>query len=189
MSIKWIPVDEKMSGVCGEYWVTYDGGLVTIAYYDDSLGRWDLDPFGDYHCYDVIAYAEIEHPEPYKTGKDFEEAKRQIEHQIKTDRFNKAKQLINDFCKREYGSEADFTNLIEIPILYSTYGDDEMIEVQVNVNLIDYEIVFLKRDNRNNEKEYSVYKTEYCDDLRQMIKCVLEPLDFNDLYAEYDFED
>lgn len=102
---------------------------------------------------------------------------------------NKAKELINSFCLSEYRSEADFTNLKEIPILYSTYGDDEMIEVQVNVNLIDREIVFLKRDSRNNEEEYSIYEVEKYKNLKEMNDYRLEWMDFNDLYAEYDFED
>ena len=64
-----------------------------------------------------------------------------------------------------------------------------MIEVQVNVNLVDYEIVFLKRDNGNNEEEYSVYKVDGYATLKEMNDYVLEWMDFNDLYAEYEFDE
>ena len=50
----------------------------------------------------------------------------------------KANELIDHFCWVEYGSPADYNNLKEIGIAYTTISDDE-IPLQVNVDLVNSE--------------------------------------------------
>lgn len=51
----------------------------------------------------------------------------------------KAKELINAYCTKEFGNEADFKDLRRIGIAYTTLTDKEF-EVQVYANLMDYRI-------------------------------------------------
>ena len=51
----------------------------------------------------------------------------------------RAKGLISDFCRSEYGSEADFSDPTKIGVAYTTVTDDE-IPIQVNIDLVNYRI-------------------------------------------------
>lgn len=51
----------------------------------------------------------------------------------------KAQRLINDFCEREYDHPADFQDLQNIGIAYSTVTDAEL-EIQVTANLVGFSI-------------------------------------------------
>lgn len=83
---------------------------------------------------------------------------------------NKAKVLIDDFCEREYGSGADFSNLSKIDIAYTTTEDDK--EIQVSVDLVDFSI-----DTWVNNELYDLaaYNT-----MQELIE-VLKYLDFDEL--------
>ena len=86
----------------------------------------------------------------------------------------RAKQLIAEYCKREFGEESspDFTNIEKIPIAYTTTEDDEH-EIQVYADLVNCEITkFI------DGKQYSV---EWYDNLAQMNSDCLEGLDFDEL--------
>ena len=83
---------------------------------------------------------------------------------------NKAKVLIDDFCEREYGRGADFSNLSKIDIAYTTTEDDK--EIQVSVDLVDFSI-----DTWVNNELYDLaaYNT-----MQELIE-VLKYLDFDEL--------
>ena len=51
----------------------------------------------------------------------------------------RAKGLISDFCRSEYGSEADFSDPAKIGVGQTTVTDDE-IPIQVNIDLVNYRL-------------------------------------------------
>ena len=87
---------------------------------------------------------------------------------------DKAKALINDFCESEYGSPADFSNLHNVHLAYTTYTDDEL-PLQVTADLIDHAII--------HEFNNVTFQAEMYDDLTQMIENGLTGLDFDELVA------
>lgn len=89
----------------------------------------------------------------------------------------KAKELINDFCEQEYGEGADFTDLHDIGIAYTTYTDDEK-ELQVTADLIDCKIIY--------EYDGETFKTEQYKDIDDMAENGLTGLDFDELVSPPD---
>ena len=89
--------------------------------------------------------------------------------------FELAQKYINEFCDREYGSTADFNNINEVGIGYTTVTEDE-IELQVNADLENYQIKYYL-DKR-------LYKTEDYDSLQELTENALSALDFNELAYE-----
>ena len=87
---------------------------------------------------------------------------------------DKAKYLINSFCEAEYDSEADFSDLHNVGIAYTTLTDDEL-PVQVTADLIDYKITY--------EFNGEVYNTEQYDSIDDMIKDGLTGLDFDSIIS------
>lgn len=87
---------------------------------------------------------------------------------------DKAKHLINSFCEAEYDSEADFSDLHNVGIAYTTLTDDEL-PVQVTADLIDYKITY--------EFNGEVYNTEQYDSIDDMIKDGLTGLDFDSIIS------
>ena len=87
---------------------------------------------------------------------------------------DKAKALINDFCENEYGSPADFSDLHNVHLAYTTYTDDEL-PLQVTADLIDHAII--------HEFNNVTFQAEMYDDLTQMIENGLTELDFDELVA------
>ena len=49
--------------------------------------------------------------------------------------------MINDFCMKEYGNEADFGNMEMIPIAYTT-SEDEKHEIQVYADIENLKIQY-----------------------------------------------
>ena len=94
--------------------------------------------------------------------------------QIYEDSLEKAKELINDFCVDEYGEGADFTDLHDVGIAYTTYTDDEK-EFQVTADLIDCKITY--------EYDGETVKTEQYKDIDDMVKNGLTGLDFDELVS------
>ena len=84
----------------------------------------------------------------------------------------RAKGLISDFCRSEYGSEADFSDPAKIGVAYTTITDDE-IPVQVNIDLVNYRLERYLDDEHLETRQYS--------SLQELISNELENLDFNDL--------
>ncbi len=85
--------------------------------------------------------------------------------------FDRAKRLINEFCRQEYEEDADFDDLNAVGLAYTTVTDAEL-ETQVNANLIDYTIDRYVSGVLVDQWRY--------DSLREMCD-VLESLDFNEL--------
>ncbi len=83
-----------------------------------------------------------------------------------------AKDHINEYCQREFGSHADFTDLRKIGIGYTTITDAEH-EVQVYANLLDHRIeVYLN----GSLAQYAQYSS-----LLDMVHSGLPHLEFDDL--------
>ena len=84
----------------------------------------------------------------------------------------RAKGLISDFCRSEYGSEADFSDPTKIGVAYTTVTDDE-IPIQVNLNLVNYRLERYLDDEHLETRQYG--------SLQELISNELENLDFSDL--------
>ena len=84
----------------------------------------------------------------------------------------RAKGLISDFCRSEYGSEADFSDSAKIGVAYTTVTDDE-IPVQVNIDLENYRLERYLNDEHLETRQYR--------SLQDLITNELESLDFSDL--------
>ena len=84
----------------------------------------------------------------------------------------RAKGLISDFCRSEYGSEADFSDPAKIGVAYTTVTDDE-IPIQVNIDLVNYRLERYLDDEHLETRQYG--------SLQEIITNELESLDFSDL--------
>ena len=84
----------------------------------------------------------------------------------------RAKGLISDFCRSEYGSEADFSDPAKIGVAYTTVTDDE-IPVQVNIDLVNFRLERYLDDEHLETRQYA--------SLQELITNELENLDFSDL--------
>jgi len=84
----------------------------------------------------------------------------------------RAKGLISDFCRGEYGSEADFSDPTKIGVAYTTVTDDE-IPIQVNIDLVNYRLERYLDDEHLETRQYG--------SLQEIITNELENLDFSDL--------
>ena len=84
----------------------------------------------------------------------------------------RAKGLISDFCRSEYGSEADFSDPAKIGVAYTTVTDDE-IPIQVNIDLVNYRLERYLDDEHLETRQYS--------SLQELVSNELENLDFSDL--------
>ncbi len=84
----------------------------------------------------------------------------------------RAKGLISDFCRSEYGSEADFSDPAKVGVAYTTVTDDE-IPVQVNIDLVNFRLERYLDDEHLETRQYG--------SLQELISNELENLDFSDL--------
>ena len=87
---------------------------------------------------------------------------------------DKAKWLINDFCEAEYREGADFDDLHNVGLAFTTLTDDEL-PIQVTADLIDFKVTY--------EFDGEVYNTEQYDSIEDMIENGLTGLDFSDLVS------
>ena len=87
---------------------------------------------------------------------------------------DKAKFLINDFCEAEYREGADFDDLHNVGLAFTTLTDDEL-PIQVTADLVDFKITY--------EFDGEVYNTEQYDSIEDMIENGLTGLDFSDLVS------
>ena len=85
-----------------------------------------------------------------------------------------AKTLIDEFCAYEYASQADFSDLSKINIVYTTVGD-ENIPLQVHVDLEGYKI--------ERELDGKPLDTRQYSSLQELIENELEGMDFQELVA------
>jgi len=84
----------------------------------------------------------------------------------------RARGLISDFCRSEYGSEADFSDPTKIGVAYTTVTDDE-IPVQVNIDLVNFRLERYLDDEHLETRQYG--------SLQELVANELENLDFSDL--------
>ena len=91
---------------------------------------------------------------------------------VSSELLEQAKEIINEFCQNEYGSDADFSNLKEVGIAFTTVTDDE-IPIQVNANLVDLSVEQYLDDKLIESTRYSL--------MEEMIESALVYLDFDDL--------
>ena len=87
---------------------------------------------------------------------------------------DKAKWLINDFCEAEYREGADFDDLHNVGLAFTTLTDDEL-PIQVTADLVDFKITY--------EFDGEVYNTEKYNSIEDMIENGLTDLDFSDLVS------
>ena len=87
---------------------------------------------------------------------------------------DKAKSLINDFCEAEYRQGADFDDLHNVGLAFTTLTDDEL-PILVTADLVDFKITY--------EFDGEVYNTEQYDNIEDMIENGLTGLDFSDLVS------
>lgn len=87
---------------------------------------------------------------------------------------DKAKWLINDFCEAEYRDGADFSDLHNIGLAFTTLTDDEL-PIQVTADLVDFKIT--------HEFDGEVFDTEQFDSIEDMIENGLTGLDYSDLVS------
>ena len=92
---------------------------------------------------------------------------------------SRAKNLIRDFCREEYDSEPDFSDLTKIGIAY-THATDEDIPIQVNVDLAGYRVERYLGEVLIDERQY--------ESLKELTETELEALDFSELVSVTDEE-
>lgn len=90
-----------------------------------------------------------------------------------------AKNYINDFCLDEYSEEADFSDLSNIPIAYTTDEQTEY-EIQVSIDLLQYRMIY--------QYDGQVVREEQYGSLDDMNENALSVLDFDDLVSLSDDE-
>lgn len=85
-----------------------------------------------------------------------------------------AKEIIDEYCREEFERDegADYTNLSEVNVAYTTTEDDKH-EIQANVNLVDFKIETLV--------DGTVIRTEQYDSLEDLTERGLKNLSFDDL--------
>lgn len=133
-----------------------------------------LDSIDDFYdkVREIIGWKQHIHHSDHNIKKLQAVADARFEELLHNQMLDKAKKLINDFCEAEYEHEADFTDLQNIGIAYTTLTDDEL-PIQVTVDLVDFKISY--------EFDNEVFKTEQYDNLDDMIANGLTGLDFSDL--------
>ena len=89
---------------------------------------------------------------------------------------DKAKHLIDDFCREEYQREdgADYTDLTNVGIAYTTTEDDKY-EIQARVNLVDFRIETLADGKVVRSVQYA--------SIEELIEKGLQALSFDDLVS------
>ena len=89
---------------------------------------------------------------------------------------DKAKHLIDDFCREEYQREdgADYTDLTNVGIAYTTTEDDKH-EIQARVNLVDFRIETLADGKVVRSVQYS--------SIEELTEKGLQALSFDDLVS------
>ena len=106
-------------------------------------------------------------PEEEAERQAIEAAKEEVNAELEL-----AKELIDDYCQREFGTGADFSNLATIGIGHTTVTDEE-IGIQAYANLVDFRIERYLHDILIETRQY--------ESLEQLIQEELENLDFDDL--------
>lgn len=89
-----------------------------------------------------------------------------------------AKELINQYCNAEFDSNADISDLSNIGLAYTEYGNHDEIPVQVSVDLQKYAL--------NTYVGDALFASEQYDSLEDIKSQLLEHLQFDDLIPYQD---
>ncbi|WP_417306179.1 LPD11 domain-containing protein, partial [Dysosmobacter sp.] len=139
--------------------VSLDRGFRTL------YAVWDDENHGHYVDADGVT-------EEFTSEWQAEAYRLELQGQAEQALLERAKGLISDFCRSEYGSEADFSDPAKIGIAYTTVTDDE-IPVQVNIDLVNFRLERYLDDEHLETRQYG--------SLQELISNELENLDFSDL--------
>ena len=139
--------------------VSLDRGFRTL------YAVWDDETHGYYMDADGVT-------EEFTSEWQAEAYRLELQGQAEQALLERAKGLISDFCRSEYGSEADFSDPTKIGVAYTTVTDDE-IPVQVNIDLVNYRLERYLDDEHLETRQYA--------SLQELITNELENLDFSDL--------
>ncbi len=103
-----------------------------------------------------------------------------LENQPGLSVLEEAKALINEFCQREFESDADFSDLSRVGLAFSTTSD-AVTPVEVSADLLSFRLVY-----EVDKKEVAALQ---CDDLEDMFQ-YLGNLDFDEMiaYAEDEYQ-
>ena len=139
--------------------VSLDRGFRTL------YAVWDDETHGYYVDADGVS-------EEFTSEWQAEAYRLELQGQAEQALLERAKGLISDFCRSEYGSEADFSDPAKIGVAYTAVTDDE-IPVQVNIDLVNYRLERYLDDEHLETRQYG--------SLQELITNELENLDFSDL--------
>ncbi|MGN0582412.1 MAG: YodL domain-containing protein [Oscillospiraceae bacterium] len=95
------------------------------------------------------------------------------EKKDESDDLETAKQLINRFCIEEYDSEADFSDLTNIGLAYTTNDDEQ--EIQVSANLVEFSL--------NTYVDGKLIDSEMYASIADMNENFFADMDFNELIS------
>lgn len=95
------------------------------------------------------------------------------EKKDESDDLETAKQLINRFCIEEYDSEADFSDLTNIGLAYTTNDDEQ--EIQISANLVEFSL--------NTYVDGKLIDSEMYASIADMNENVFADMDFNELIS------
>lgn len=98
----------------------------------------------------------------------------------KESELERAKALIEQFCQEEYDEHADFSDLENIGVAYTTLIEDE-VPIQVSVDLIHYCVKYFLNGKFLRSRQYK--------NLGEFIHYELETLDFDELICEVSWEE
>ena len=139
--------------------VSFDRGFRTL------YAVWDDETHGYYVDADGVT-------EEFTSEWQAEAYRLELQGQAEQALLERAKGLISDFCRSEYGSEADFSDPAKIGVAYTTVTDDD-IPIQVNIDLVNYRLERYLDDKHLETRQYG--------SLQELITNELENLDFSDL--------
>lgn len=144
----------------------YDGEAVCGIY--NRVDKMEIEPYRELSTFPkLLQTAMLEHnPDKPVEIMDFQ---RTFETPL-----DRAKYLINDFSEAEYRDGADFSDLHNVGLAFTTLTDDEL-PIQVTADLVDFKITY--------EFDGEVYSTEQYDSIEDMIENGLTGLDFNELVS------
>ena len=139
--------------------VSLDRGFRTL------YAVWDDETHGYYVDADGVS-------EEFTSEWQAEAYRLELQGQAEQALLERAKGLISDFCRSEYGSEADFSDPTKVGVAYTTVTDDE-IPIQANIDLVNYRLERYLDDEHLETRQYG--------SLQELITNELENLDFSDL--------
>lgn len=159
-----------------EIGLTYDGKII-FENNDGSCIVYDQNNASDMEKLDDSIGKHINHSKNLKTYTEKDGNRAEIAPPMHG--YEKAINLINDFCVDEYGSEADTSSLNNISLAYTTTEDGEH-EIQVEADLYDKAIRY--------QLDGEVYKEEQYNEIGDLIKNGLTGLNFDEMVAISDDE-